>query len=225
MTGAPPDDPNRRPLASRDAKASQAVAVYLTRLGVSPNVISITSIVFAIAAGSALACTAYCTRIDVRVWWIAAALLVQLRLLANMFDGMVAIASGKKSPLGELYNEVPDRISDPVILIGAGYAVGSEPTLGYIAALLAMFVAYVRAVGASTEAGQAFIGPMAKPQRMFVITVACVYCGLAPQSWQSINATTELGVMGLAICLIIGGCLITVVRRLRHICSILHGRT
>ena len=60
---------------------------------------------------------------------------------------MVAVGSGKASPLGEVYNEVPDRIADPLILIGAGFAAGGSPTLGYVAALLAVFVAYVRVLG------------------------------------------------------------------------------
>jgi phosphatidylglycerophosphate synthase len=35
--------------------------------------------------------------------WLAGALLVQLRLLANVLDGMVAVGRGIASPLGELY--------------------------------------------------------------------------------------------------------------------------
>jgi phosphatidylglycerophosphate synthase len=52
---------------------------------------------------------------------------------------MVAIEAGTASPVGELYNEVPDRVSDTATLIGAGYAVGGHPTLGYVAACLALF--------------------------------------------------------------------------------------
>jgi len=68
-----------------------------------------------------------------------------------------------------LYNEIPDRVSDAAICIGAGYGSGSLPELGYVAAVVALFVAYVRAQGAVAGAPQEFCGPMAKPQRMFTL--------------------------------------------------------
>ena len=82
-----------------------------------------------------------------RVFWLIAALGAQLRLTANMLDGMVALASGRDSKVGELYNEVPDRVSDAAVFIGAGYAWGGNVALGYIATILAIFTAYVRAAG------------------------------------------------------------------------------
>ncbi len=44
-------------------------------------------------------------------FWLAGALLVQLRLLANLYDGMVAVLRQIASPVDELFNEVPDRVS------------------------------------------------------------------------------------------------------------------
>ena len=49
-----------------------------------------------------------------------------LRLWLNMLDGMVALASGKASRTGEIVNELPDRISDVVILsasLHSGFAI------------------------------------------------------------------------------------------------------
>ena len=57
-----------------------------------------------------------------RIFWLVAALGAQLRLTANMLDGMVALASCRDSKVGELYNEVPDRVSDAAVFIGVGYA-------------------------------------------------------------------------------------------------------
>ena len=59
-----------------------------------------------------------------RVFWLLAALGAQLRLTANMLDGMVALVSACASKVGELYNEVRDRVSDAAVFIGAGYAWG-----------------------------------------------------------------------------------------------------
>jgi len=152
-----------------------------------------------------------------RILWLVAALGAQLRLTANMFDGMVALESGRDSKVGELYNEVPDRVSDAAVFIGAGYAWGGNVALGYIATILAIFTAYVRAAGKIAGAPNEFCGPMAKQHRMLVITVACLYCMFVPRSWQVFHlGDLDIGVMTLALTVIIGGCLITVVRRLQR---------
>ena len=171
-----------------------------------------------ITAGICLAATAYTPSLTTRAAWLLAACLIQVRLLANMFDGMVAIEQDRQSPLGELYNEIPDRVSDAFILIGLGYATGGDIMLGYVAACLAIFVAYVRAMGGMTGAGQVFCGPMAKPHRMFVVTVIALYCAFAPSSWQPTLADGPgWGVSAAGLAVIILGCVFTLVRRLRRI--------
>ena len=171
----------RRPIASRDRKASQWAARVLAGWGVSANAISIAGLFGGVAAGATLAATPFADGWE-RPAWLAAAVFIQLRLLANMLDGMLAIASGQASAVGELYNEVPDRISDAATLVGLGYALGGHVALGFTAACVALFTAYVRAMGKVAGAGQEFCGPMAKPQRMFVATVVALYCGLTPES-------------------------------------------
>ena len=168
-----------------------------------------------IVAGIALAATSIC---DYRILWLVAALGAQLRLTANMLDGMVALASGRASKTGELYNEVPDRISDAAVFIGAGFAWGGNITLGYIATILSIFTAYVRAAGKIAGAPNEFCGPMAKQHRMLVITVICVYSAVVPQSWQILlSDKLEVGAMSLGLGVIIVGCCITIVRRLNRI--------
>ena len=205
----------RRPIASRDLGVMQKFAGWLTRHRVSANTISAASVVFSACASCALIAT---TRVDsdftVRALWLSAAVLVQLRLLANLMDGMVALASGEASPVGELYNEVPDRVGDVFILVGLGYAVGGAPIMGYGAALLAIFVAYVRAMGVVAGSRQCFEGPMAKPHRMFLVTVGCLYCGLAPLSWQPVQAVSGWGAAAVTLAVISLGSVITSVRRL-----------
>jgi phosphatidylglycerophosphate synthase len=215
-------DPERRPIASRERALSKRTASWLASRGTAPNDISLAGMAAGIAAGVALACTSL-PGVD-RLCFLAAALLIQFRLLCNMFDGMVAVQTGKASPVGELYNEVPDRVSDAAILIGAGYASGSLPELGYLAACVALFVAYVRAQGKAAGAPQEFCGPMAKQQRMFVLTVLSLYCALTPISWQprlsvAINANPphSYGLMSAGLLVIIVGGVWTAIRRLLRI--------
>ena len=81
--------PDRRPIASRERQLSKRLAQALAVRGVSPNLISLAGMLAGIAAGVALAASA-CTAYE-RSALLAAAVLMQLRLLANMLDGMVAV--------------------------------------------------------------------------------------------------------------------------------------
>src|SRR4051794_18408573 len=102
-----PDSSSRRPLKSRDLRFFRILAGTLVRWRISPNAISFMSIVFGLGAGSAFILTAYCIGAMERFWWVAAAVLIQLRLGANLLDGMVAIEGGRGGPTGELWNEAP----------------------------------------------------------------------------------------------------------------------
>jgi phosphatidylglycerophosphate synthase len=206
---------DRRPIATRNRKWAQATTTWLAARNVSPNAISIGGMCACIVAGIALGVTSVA---DYRILWLIVALGAQLRLTANMLDGMVALASGRASKTGELYNEVPDRVSDAAVFIGAGFAWGGNVTLGYVATMLAIFTAYIRAAGKIAGAPNEFCGPMAKQHRMFVITVICLYSAITPRSWQMVTFNNlQIGLMTLGLMVIVAGCVITVIRRASRI--------
>jgi phosphatidylglycerophosphate synthase len=171
-----PEPVTRRPIAARGHPLSRRAAATLVAWGVPANAISLASLLFALAAGllSALATP------ETGVAWLAAALLIELRLLCNMLDGMVALAAGKGSRLGALFNEVPDRFSDIAVLVGLGYAPGGTPWLGFAAALSAVMTAYVSAFGQAQGQPPDFSGPFAKPRRMQAAALACLLCFALP---------------------------------------------
>jgi len=143
--------------------------------------------------------------------------LVQLRLLGNLYDGMVAVLRQIASSVGELFNEVPDRVSDAATLIGFGYAAGSNALLGFVATCFALFLPYLRAMGKVAGAQQEFCGPMAKQQRMAVVTIAAIICAVIPRA-------IDWKVPTYALWLVIGGCMVTCVRRLHRIAATLQAR-
>jgi phosphatidylglycerophosphate synthase len=206
---------DRRPIATRNRKWAQTSARWLAAKNVSPNAISIAGMFACIAAGIALAATSTFYH---RIEWVIAALGVQLRLTANMLDGMVALNSGRASKTGELYNEIPDRVSDAAVFIGAGFAWGGNVALGYIATIVAIFTAYIRAAGKIAGAPNEFCGPMAKQHRMLVITLISLYLAAVPRSWQAIQVgEMKVGLMTFGLALITAGCVITIGRRLVRI--------
>ncbi|PPD46517.1 MAG: CDP-diacylglycerol--glycerol-3-phosphate 3-phosphatidyltransferase [Methylocystis sp.] len=158
----------RRPLATRDTRLARRLTEALLRTPVTPDQISVASVGFAAVGALALLAA------PASPWlFLVAAACVQLRLLCNLLDGMVAVEGGRGGPLGGLYNEVPDRIADSLFIVALGYAAGAG-LLGWLGALLAALTAYIRALGGSLGLPQDFRGPLAKPHRMALLTGACV---------------------------------------------------
>jgi len=187
---------NRRPIASRDAGWARWLAGRLAASAITPNQISVLSIVFATIGGALIAFGSGATA------WLPAAVCVQLRLLCNLLDGMVAIEGGKGSPVGALYNEFPDRIADSLLLVPIGYGCG-WPWLGWAAALLAALTAHVRVFGGSLGLAQSFAGIMAKQRRMAVLTL-----GLLAQCIEAPLAGTRVSLLVTGL-LITAGSLVT----------------
>lgn len=209
---------DRRPLKTRSWRIFQIIAAKLATAGVTPNGISVASVVFAILGACGFLITGWTSDGDVMLGgWLLAIIGIQLRLIANMLDGMVAVEGGRASATGVLYNEVPDRLSDSVLLIAAGYAFSSQPVAGWAAAVLALLVAYTRAIAASVGAGQLFHGPMAKPHRMALLTLVSLMAIVLPSSWlQAIKVFDRpIGLLEVSLWIIVVGSAITVVRRLQ----------
>ena len=211
---------NRRELKTRRMNWPHAIARWLAAARVTPNQVSVLSIVFAFTAWMNFRETGLTFS---RPWvlLVAAAVSIQLRLLCNLLDGLLAIEGGLKTKSGDLYNEVPDRIADVAILVGAGLAVRALPwgtTLGWAAAVLAVLTAYVRLLGGSFGFVQDFVGPMAKQHRMFVVTVgalaSAVESAMRGTSWS----------LYAALWIVIVGSIFTFVRRLRRVARQLEAR-
>jgi len=208
----------RRQLKSREKPWAKKLAAWLGRTGISPNAISVMSLVFTLGAFVCIMKVSDypCHACAMWIWGFAAAF-IQLRLLCNLLDGMVAIEGGKKSILGGLFNEVPDRIADPLLLIAAGYCtdwvvkIWGIP-LGWVAAVLSVLTAYIRVLGGTLTGTQSFIGPMAKQHRMAVLTLACL--GSIVELWLRPQAKFAEEVMRYALLIIVVGCIITCWRRL-----------
>ena len=221
MTEEVPQEPvkNRRPLATRSAGWAKGLAKGLASLGLTPNAISVIGIFFAGAGAYAFVSAPYGNQ-----WlWLGGALGIQLRLLANMLDGLVAVEEGKSSATGALYNEAPDRAEDALLLIAAGYAAG-VPELGYGATILAFGTAYIRALGGALGFEQDFVGPMAKQHRMFVLTVAAILTFFWPSSVVADFVLSGPVVMVAALWVIVVGGALTCATRLHRIANLMRAR-
>lgn len=215
---------NRRPLKTRSKAWAGALAAQLGKARISPDIISLFSVVFAVLGAALLMISGLEDQAGLRAaCLIGAAVCIQLRLLANMLDGMVAVEHGLGSSAGAIWNELPDRVADALFLVGAGYAawamgLTAGSWLGWLAALLAVMTAYVRELGRGLDFPADFSGPMAKPHRMFGLTVTCVLSALEP-IW---GGQGQVLMIGLAV--IAAGTVWTLIRRTRTLARRLEER-
>jgi phosphatidylglycerophosphate synthase len=186
------------------------VAARLAEAHIRPNAISIASVVASGLASVTLVLGSRFEGLAAVVFGAAASCFVLVRLLCNLFDGLVAIEGGRGTPTGVLWNELPDRASDTLCLVAAGYAVRA-PVLGWIAALLAVSLAYVRALGGSLGLPQSFAGPMAKQHRMAVLAAGAI--GGAIEVLFRLPRRS----LWLSLLVVIGGSIVTLARRTARI--------
>lgn len=208
---------SRRPIASIFRRTATAPVDWCVRFGVHPNWVSYGSVV-----ASAAAALCFWQAATTPMLLIPAVLFCYVRLWLNMLDGMVALASGKASLVGEIVNDLPDRVSDVVIFVGVAHSGLCHLLTGYWTALCALFVAYVGTLGQAVGVQREFSGVMSKPWRMVVLhvgawtTLALLwwgdgrlhYAGLTVLDWTNLT--------------IIAGCAETAVVRLTRIVNALH---
>lgn len=205
----------RRPIKTRDHRFAQRITVWLSSRQISPNQISLASI--GCAAFAALMLVLWRHAEGGADWLLPLMAIVgiQGRLLCNLFDGMVAMEGGKSTPSGELFNDMPDRLADTLLLVATGYVAASwQPAglwMGWLAAMLAVATAYVRVLGASMGAPMRFLGPMAKQHRMALLSAACLVSVFESFWWPK-------GVAMFVVTLVfVIGCSWTIARRTRAI--------
>lgn len=195
-------DQNRRPLTSRNSAWAAQLASWAVAREITPNQISQSSMAFA-ATGLALYWLSTQSPGFVQfLCLLLAAATLQARLVCNLIDGMVAIEGGKGAKDGPFWNEAPDRVSDLLFFTGAGLAAGA-PALGLLAAALAIATAYVRELGRAEGFRPDFSGPLAKPQRMAVLTAGTILAALYATEWT----------LTVTLWIIVGGTTVTIVRR------------
>lgn len=202
------------PLGRRFLKSrTQSWAIYLaqkvSQVNITPNQISVLSVI------SSLIVACILMGFTSPYKWLLAIIFIQFRLLCNMLDGLVAIEGGKQTLLGDVYNDLPDRLSDIFIILAFGYSVNysdnnllglSISTMAWCASLLAILTAYIRVLFTSLGAPSDYSGPMAKQHRMALISVACLFMFIL-----NINIVifTAVGILNI-------GLIITIVKRIQN---------
>ena len=120
-----------------------------------------------------------------------------VRLVLNLLDGQVARLGGTARPMGEVGNELADRLGDVLFIGGLAFVAGVGPLAAggaITAALLASYAGITaRAVGAPRQYG----GVMSKPARMIALAVAAPMALVADDPWPLLVTAVLIALGGL----------------------------
>ena len=150
----------------------------LRRLGISPNSITIFSILL-----SFIIAYFFWNASDNSSYFLIVAFGLLLRMMLNALDGMMARIYNLQSKLGEILNEVGDIISDvaiyfPLILLNL------KIEIAIIFILLSIINEFCGVIAKVISGERRYDGPMGKSDRAFLIGVICIVYyftnGLAP---------------------------------------------
>tara|TARA_E500000331_G_scaffold93513_1_gene89687 strand:+ start:1053 stop:1655 length:603 start_codon:yes stop_codon:yes gene_type:complete len=150
-------------------KLLQPLLLLLKRMGVSPNHITVFTIVFSIIIGYILF-----LGIQDRFWFLIVAVGLFLRMMLNALDGMMAKQFNLQSKLGEVLNEIGDVISDIAIYFPFIYfeSIKSEYVIIFI--FLSIINEFCGVLAKLISGTRRYDGPMGKSDRAFLVGVICI---------------------------------------------------
>lgn len=144
----------------------------LARAGVTPNQVTLGAMALSLAYGIALALAPA----SAALWYGLPAFLL-LRMALNAIDGMLATATGNKTPLGALLNEMCDQVSDAALYLPFALAAGIQPALVVLVVVAALLAEFAGVLAQAIGAPRGFEGPMGKSDRAFAFGVIGLLLG------------------------------------------------
>lgn len=178
-------------------------ALALARLGVTPNMLTVT--------GTGLTVSIAVATLPQGRFLLGTGLLA-LAVAGDSFDGILARATGRTSVFGGFLDSTMDRVADGAVFgslaawaalhLEAGPLRTTTLALALASVVLAEVVSYTRAKAESLGASAA-VGVAERTDRLVVAAVGVVAVGLGAPSW----------VLTAALGLVAAGSLVTVVQR------------
>ncbi len=192
----------------RIKKVFEPIALGMGRLGLTPDGLTLIGFGITVVGAALLAAQL----------WLVGGIVVFIGGVFDMFDGTLARATGKVSPLGAFMDSVFDRWGEAIVYLGiawGGVFAGSDPVaiLATAAMGAAFMVSYTRAksegLGFTAGTGMAAVGVMPREIRLVILSLGLIVAG----------ATTNLTILSGALAIIAFGATITVIQRILHVRS------
>ncbi len=173
----------------------QLLAPILTKLAawrISPNQITIFTIALSLVYGLLLALY------PGNSWlWVGVPFFMLIRMALNAIDGMLANATGQKTRMGALLNEMGDQISDVTLYCPFALIAAISAPLLVLVVIIALLAEFAGVLAVCVGATRRFDGPMGKSDRAacFGLLALLIASEVAP-IWLN-------GLLGLMLCLLV----------------------
>jgi phosphatidylglycerophosphate synthase len=190
-------------LRSKSLAATEPLAALAERAGATPNMISLLSMIFALAAGALY----YLSASEVSLLYLAA-LMVLLNAVFDAVDGALARRTGQAEPKGDFLDHVIDRYADMAILVGIVLAGYVSEAWGIFAVMGVLLTSYLGTQAQALRLGRLYGGIMGRADRLTLILAATIANAASP------GDLAGLSILGWAVVLITVASHVTALQRI-----------
>lgn len=141
----------------------------LHNLGVTPNFLTVFTILFSFVIGYLLF-----LGIDNEIYFLFVSIGLLIRMMLNALDGMMATTYNLKSKEGEVLNEIGDVLSDIAIYFPFIYFNSLSIELIIIFISLSVINEFCGLLAKSISGIRRYDGPMGKSDRAFFVGIICI---------------------------------------------------
>jgi CDP-diacylglycerol--glycerol-3-phosphate 3-phosphatidyltransferase len=187
-------------LKARSRAIAVAPAIFLGRLGLSPNALTIVGSLLTASVGILVA----------QGWFLPAGICLWLFSITDTLDGALARATDRVSVFGAFLDSVCDRYAEAAVFLGLvwWYQSTANPlgiTLAYLAVIGSLMVSYARARAEGVGLQAADVGWFQRPERIIALGIGLLVAPFAP-----------LGLLGILAALALLTT-VTVIQRVLHV--------
>ncbi len=178
----------------------------MSRTAITPDALSVISLVFAICAG-----ILYAVSGDSTTLVLAAGAMVLLNGIADAMDGELARSSGTAGKRGDFLDHVIDRYADVFIICGIFFGSYVDWRIGVAAVVGTLLTSYLGVQAQAVGVGRYYGGILGRADRLVIIMLASIFYFLYHQEIYGFSF------LGWSIVLIAIASNLTAIQRFVHI--------
>ena len=178
----------------------------MSRTAITPDALSVISLIFAICAGMLYAVSGDSTTLV-----LAAGAMVLLNGIADAMDGELARSSGTAGKRGDFLDHVIDRYADVFIICGIFFGAYVDWRIGVAAVVGTLLTSYLGVQAQAVGVGRYYGGILGRADRLVIIMLASILYFLYPQEIYGFSF------LGWSIVLIAMASNLTAIQRFVHI--------
>jgi CDP-diacylglycerol--glycerol-3-phosphate 3-phosphatidyltransferase len=189
-----------REIKRRSRTLAESPALFLGRLGFTPNALTIVGSLLTAAVGLLIA----------QGWFLAAGICLWLFSATDTLDGALARATNRVSVFGAFLDSVCDRYAEAAVFFGLVWwyqSTANSPgvALAYVAVIGSLMVSYARARAEGVGLQAAEVGWFQRPERIITLGLGLLITPFVPEALLVV----------LAVLAILTS--VTVAQRVRHV--------